>query len=128
MRVLIWIAAGGSLGAVARFLMARTVYRFTGAYFPWGTLAVNVLGCFIIGFLFELFERTALSPEVKSFCTIGFLGAFTTFSTYSLETINLFRDGEFRLGAMNVALSNIVGIVAAVLGIMIARILLKYYK
>lgn len=128
MKILACIAFGGSLGAVARFMAARAVYRFTGTFFPWGTLVVNVLGCLVIGFLYDLFERTTLSPEMKSFCTIGFLGAFTTFSTYSIETLNLFRDGEFKLGAANMIASNVLGIIAAIFGLMASRVLFRYFK
>jgi len=95
--------------------------------FPWGTLAVNFIGLFIIGFLFELFERIVVPTEIRSFLTIGFLGALTTFSTYGIETLNLLRDGEYGLGLLNVVLSNFVGIGLAVVGIVVARVVFRVF-
>lgn len=128
MKKLLFIALGGSMGALGRYGLARFVYRFTGVVFPWGTLTVNMLGCFIIGFCYDLFDRSLLSAEIKSMVTIGFLGAFTTFSTYSLETVNLFRDGEIRLGVGNMLISNILGIIAVVLGFITSRLILRAFK
>jgi len=125
---LFFIAIGGGIGALGRYAVSRYVYRLTGTLFPWGTMAVNVMGCFLIGFFFDVFDRSVLSSETKSLITIGFLGAFTTFSTYSLETLNLFKDGEIRLGAVNIVLSNILGIAAVVLGIIASRVLVKLLK
>lgn len=119
------IALGGSLGAVARYGLATWIYQQTGTSFPWGTLIINVTGSFAIGFLAELFETTLAPAGWRSFLTIGFLGAYTTFSTFSLETFNLLRDGEIRLAAANILVSTIVGLAAVVLGIYGFRIITR---
>ena len=83
------IAGGGALGALGRFWVSTGVYRLLGRDFPWGTLAVNTLGSFLMGLLFVLFvERLAAAPEVRAALLVGFLGAFTTFSTFSMETLS----------------------------------------
>jgi CrcB protein len=128
MKLILSIAAGGSLGAVGRFMVARALNRFTGTLFPWGTLTVNIIGSLLIGFFFEFFDRSTISPENRALITIGFLGSFTTFSTYSLESVNLVKNGEFRLAAANVAANNIVGILAVIAGIMASRVLFKFMK
>ena len=125
MQHILLIALGGSLGAVARYGLATWIYGQTGTSFPWGTLIINVTGSFAIGFLVELFETTLAPAEWRSFLTIGFLGAYTTFSTFSLESFNLLRDGELRLAAANILLSVIAGLIAVVLGIYAFRLLTK---
>lgn len=116
------IAGGGALGALARFWMAGEVYRLLGRDFPWGTLVVNVLGSFLIGFLIVLFlERSAAGPEVRSAVIVGFLGAFTTFSTFSLETLNLIEAGELARALINVAGSVAACLTACWLGLALGR-------
>jgi len=122
MKNMLFIAAGGALGALARVGFSKLVHRLVNDVFPWGTLAVNLSGCFLIGFFFELFEHSLIPSSLRSLITIGFLGAYTTFSTYSLETVSLLREGELRLCLTNVLLSNILGIGMALLGIAAARI------
>jgi CrcB protein len=126
MQQILLIALGGSLGAVARYGLSTLVYQLTSESFPWGTLVVNVSGSFLIGALVELFDSVLIAPPWRNFLTIGFVGAYTTFSTYSLETINLLRDAEFRLAAINVVASNIAGLLFAVLGIYSSRLLVKF--
>ena len=110
MKNIIAIALGGSLGAVSRYLLSKYVSGYFGAIFPWGTLAVNLIGSLLIGFLFGLAEKTIIPASIRTFVMIGFIGAFTTFSTYVLESVNLFRDGEIKLGLLNIGISNILGI------------------
>ena len=89
------LAAGGILGTFARYFLSGAVYRVWGASFPFGTLVVNLVGCFAIGFLAVLAEeKFLLGPAARVFLMIGFCGAFTTFSTFILETANLTKDGE----------------------------------
>ncbi len=108
---IIVVAFGGSLGAVMRWGLSTITYRYAaGGFFPWGTLAVNLSGSFLIGFLWEAMERTAASQNFKAFVFIGLLGAFTTFSTYSIENFNLIRDGEVKSAAINIVASNVLGI------------------
>ena len=106
------IAAGGALGAVARYGLSPWVQSITSATFPWGTLCVNTVGSLLIGVFLGISELTPVSPAIRLLFAIGFLGAFTTFSTYSMETLNLFRDKEAMLGFMNIGLNNLLSLLA----------------
>ena len=118
------IASGGAVGAVARFFVSTGVYRLLGRDFPWGTLAVNVFGSFGMGLLFVLLlERSLIGPEVRAAILVGFLGSFTTFSTFSLETLTLVEQGETLRALMNVAASLLLCVVACWAGIIAARAL-----
>ncbi len=122
MRHLLAIAAGGAVGASLRWLLAGAVQRATGGSFPWGTFAVNALGSFLLGFLFVyLIERSTIGELWRLAITIGFLGAFTTFSTYSLESIRLMQQGVFVLAAANVLGQVFVCLVLSWLGVQLAR-------
>lgn len=122
------VAAGGSLGALARLAVSRWTQARTGGLFPWGTLAVNLTGCFGAGLLFGLFEDSVVSPSLRAFLLIGFLGAFTTFSTYSVETLNLLRDGEIRFAVFNTLLNNVIGLALTLAGWWSARIVLRFLR
>jgi CrcB protein len=103
---LIAIAAGGALGSLARYALSNAVYAFLGRGFPWGTLAVNLLGSFLMGILFVLsIERLSWAPEWRGAILIGFLGAFTTFSTFSIETLNLLEEGAMLAAFLNMVIS-----------------------
>lgn len=116
------IAAGGALGALMRFWVANAVYALLGRGFPWGTLAVNVIGSLIMGFLYVLLlERLASAPEWRAFLLVGLLGAFTTFSTFSLETLNLMQQALYARALANVLLSVLACVAAAWLGVLMAR-------
>lgn len=118
------IAGGGAIGAVARFLVSTGVYRLLGRDFPWGTLAVNVLGSFAMGLLFMLLlERTLVAPEARAAILVGFLGSFTTFSTFSLETLTLVEQGDLLRGMLNVVASVVLCVAACWAGILAARAL-----
>jgi len=100
------IAAGGALGAVMRFVASNAVYAWLGRGFPYGTLSVNLIGSFLIGIAFILLtEKLTMASEVRAFILIGFLGAFTTFSTFSLETLALLQQGFFIKSMLNILLS-----------------------
>lgn len=119
---LLAIAGGGALGALARFFVATGIYRLLGRDFPWGTLSVNVLGSFAMGLLFVLLlERSLLAAELRAAILIGFLGSFTTFSTFSLETLTLVEQGEMLRALANVTVSVVVCIAACWAGIVAAR-------
>jgi fluoride exporter len=121
---LLAIAGGGALGALARFFMSNGVYRLLGRDFPWGTLSVNVLGSFAMGLLFVLLlERSLVGPDVRAALLIGFLGSFTTFSTFSLETLTLVEQGEMLRALLNVGVSVVLCIGACWAGIIAARAL-----
>ncbi len=113
---------GGGLGATARYWLQGIVHRFTGSEFPYGTLTVNVLGCLCIGVFMSVFEeRFVVSPALRVFLTIGILGGFTTFSSFSFETLALLRDGEIMLGFANVALSVVTCLGATWCGLVIGK-------
>ncbi|MDX8403562.1 MAG: fluoride efflux transporter CrcB [Mariprofundaceae bacterium] len=121
-RQLVAVAIGGASGAVLRWLTAGAVQRWTGGSFPWGTFAVNALGSFLLGFLFVwLIERSTASELVRLALTVGMLGAFTTFSTYSLESIRLLQEGAYGLAAGNVIGQVAVCLLLTWLGIQLAR-------
>ncbi len=106
------IALGGAVGALLRFWTSGAVYSVTGKQFPWGTLTVNVLGSLLMGILATLVvERVIVSPEMKNALLIGFLGAFTTFSTFSLDSLNLFYQGH----AFKAVLYAVVSVTACIL-------------
>ena len=106
MSQLLFIAAGGALGAVMRFMVSNAVYSVAGRDFPYGTLAVNVLGSLLMGALYVLLvERLTDAIEWRAFLLIGVLGAFTTFSTFSMETVALLEGGEPFRALMNILLS-----------------------
>ena len=106
------IAAGGALGAVARYGLSPLVQNVTPGTFPLGTLCVNAVGSLLIGVFLAVSELTPVSPAVRLLFAVGFLGAFTTFSTYSMETLKLFRDKEAMLGLMNIGLNNSISLLA----------------
>ncbi len=111
-RVLVFVGIGGFIGSVLRYAASGYVQQVTGSStYSYGTIAVNVIGCFIIGFLSQLVESTGLlGPEARALLIPGFLGGFTTFSTFSNETLNLFRDGETPLAFANVAAHILLGL------------------
>lgn len=120
MRLLLLVALGGSLGSAARYLVSLALQRTTASAIPFGTLVVNVLGCFLIGLASEC-ETIKLAHEVRTFLTPGFLGGFTTFSTFSYETLALADAGSHHLALLNAALNLIMGLGAARLGRMVAK-------
>lgn len=100
--------AGGSLGAATRYGVGLLTARLWGSHFPWGTLTVNLAGCFLIGLIFALAERVRLlSPDMRLFLITGYLGALTTFSSFSLETVNAGRAGMTLLPLTNILINNI---------------------
>ncbi len=115
------IAAGGALGAVARYGLSGWLQERAG-FFPWGTLAVNVLGSFLLGLTFRYLEATALPAEWRQGATIGFLGAFTTFSTFSYEAVALVQDGDWGRAGAYVGGSVLLGLAAVVAGLGMASL------
>ncbi len=107
------VALGGALGAACRYALSGLAYRIIGVGFPWGTLVVNVSGCFFFGFLWSrAVERGAMGPEARALLLTGFAGALTTFSTYAHETIAQIRDGDTGAAFCNLLANNGGGLVA----------------
>jgi len=122
MNNLLAIAIGGSLGAVMRYLTSTSVHRVFGAEFPYGTLTVNVVGSLLMGFIsILLLERFMLADYWRAIIIIGFLGAFTTFSTFSMETFNLIQTGEMAKAFLNMFISIMLCLVATWLGVIAGR-------
>lgn len=112
------VAAGGAIGAVARFGLAGWAASRLPNTFPYGTLAVNVLGCLVLGLFYPIsLQATLLSPAARSFVSVGLLGAFTTYSTFALEAWILFREGSFRMGALYVLVTLAACLLATGLGL-----------
>lgn len=113
------IAIGSALGGMSRYGASRAIAIWMGETFPWGTLAVNIVGSFIIGFFAAISgpeSRLIVSPDLRQFVMIGFCGGFTTFSSFSLQTLELIRNGDIYEASANIALSVITCIVAVVFG------------
>ena len=122
--VLVMIAVGGALGAVARYSLSGWVQGLLSTSFPLGTMAVNVLGSFLLGLLFYLLEGLAVSAEVRSLLTIGFLGAFTTFSTFSYEALVLVQGGEWARGSLYIGGSVLLGLMGVLGGLFLGSFIL----
>ena len=118
--LLLAVGTGGFLGAISRFLLSTGVQRLTGSTFPYGTLTVNVVGSFMIGFLFFYFEQT-IAPNQKALLMTGFLGALTTFSTFSLETVLMFQNGLYLKAFGNVSVNALLCVTATMVGMMMFR-------
>lgn len=124
MTKLLLVAAGGALGALCRYGLSGFVHRFLPADYPFGTTAVNVLGCFLFGLVWVLAdERYFIRAEVRIFLLVGFLGAFTTFSTYIFETGQLLRDFQWLYAALNLTGQIVLGFLALALGMAAGKFL-----
>ena len=125
MKLIVLLGVAGALGALSRYALGGVVQRWTGASFPYGTLVINVLGCLIIGYFMQFALTTdIISPDIRTLVTIGFLGAFTTFSTFSYETTKLLEDGQFVSVILNIAANVGLGLAATLLGTLLARMTL----
>ncbi len=117
------VAVGGSLGAVARYLLSLWAAERFGAGFPYGTLIANVAGCFVIGaFMTLATDRFIVSPYWRLLVTVGFIGGLTTFSSFSYETFKLLEDAQVTSAAGNILLNLVLGFSATWLGIVIAKL------
>ena len=119
---LLWLAVAGAIGTLSRYALAGFVQRLAGGVFPWGTLAVNGLGCFVFGVIWAMAgERLALGPELRTIVLVGFLGAFTTFSALISESGLLAMDSEWLWATANLLVQNVLGIVTFFLGLLLGR-------
>jgi len=119
MLMYLWVAIGGAVGSVGRFWLSGFIANRFGSTFPWGTIIVNITGCFVIGLFGTLTStegRWLVSPAARTFVMIGICGGYTTFSSFSIQTLNLANDGEWLYAGMNVLLSVVLCLVAVWLG------------
>ena len=128
MNQLIAVALGGAFGAVVRFLVSTGLYQWLGRGFPYGTLVVNVVGSFLIGLLTEalILQRVAITLEYRAAILVGFIGAFTTFSTFSLETLYLIEQGSLTKAGLNIVVSVLGCLLAVWIGLLCGRSLFLY--
>jgi len=114
----VMVGIGGFLGAIARFWLGGYVGDRMGSRFPWGTFIINCSGSFVVGFIITLLaERTHWSPNWRYLIPVGFVGAYTTFSTFEYETLRAMQDGNFVIAALNIVLSVVLGFVAVWMGV-----------
>ena len=124
MQKLLWLSLAGAMGALTRYGLAGFVHRVNGMSFPAGTLVVNVSGCFLAGLLWALFENCwIISGEIRLIVMVGFIGAFTTFSAFILETGELLRSAEWLFAAVNIFIQNGIGLAALYTGATLGRLL-----
>jgi len=122
LKTIVFIAVAGAFGAVSRYGTALGVYSIFGRNFPYGTLFVNVAGSFLMGILsIMLLDRFNVGPEWRAAILVGFLGSFTTFSTFSIETLNMLEQGDFSRALLNMALSLSLCIMAVWFGVSVGR-------
>lgn len=122
MLTILWLALAGAVGTLARYGVQRLCLLWPGPGFPWGTLAANALGCFLFGWIAtRASERLTLSPELSLVLLTGFLGAFTTFSTFAFETGDYLRTGAYGLAAANLLLNQALGLGLFFAGIFVGR-------
>jgi CrcB protein len=122
---LLLVAAGGAIGSVGRYSLAFAVARFTGTGFPWGTVLINILGSFVIGWFAELtaaYGRYPAADATRAFVMAGICGGFTTFSAFSLQTIDLLRAGQIGRAGANVVGSVVLCLLATALGMRLAQL------
>ncbi len=125
---LIMLLSGGAIGTVLRYLVSGYSHRIFETTFPLGTLVVNLVGSFLIGLTWGLTESQNFSPNLKAFIFIGIFGGFTTFSSFSLETLELIRSGAAGLGILNILLSNILGLGLVFLGLISGKAIVQLIK
>jgi len=123
MKIIALIGIGSFIGGVFRYLLSQSVQsKFLSAY-PFGTLTVNIIGCLAIGIVFGLSEKFNFSPEWRLFLATGICGGFTTFSTFSFETMAMLRDGQYLYSFLYIGSSVFVGLIAVYLGILLLKLL-----
>ena len=123
LRELGWLALAGAAGTLCRYGLSSLVMKAAGGRFPWATLAVNVVGCFLFGLVWSLAaEKTLLGDQTRLIVLAGFTGAFTTFSTFAFETSAMVQSGQWMLALVYVVLQNVLGLLCVFAGFYAARL------
>ncbi|MDR2344312.1 MAG: fluoride efflux transporter CrcB [Spirochaetaceae bacterium] len=120
----LFVVLGGGIGALLRYMSVEFIKKLFGTPFPLGTFTVNLIGSLLIGFLFAVFEARLLPDQFRLFAITGFLGGYTTFSSYSLETARYLLNGDTRLALANMLLSNLLCLALTLAGMKLAKMLL----
>jgi CrcB protein len=123
MRTLLLIGLGGFIGSIFRYLLSQFIQTRVLSTFPFGTLGVNLLGCFVIGLVFALSERINMNPDWRLFLATGICGGFTTFSAFSNETFELLRNGQLTYASVNIIASVLLGVLATFIGYSILKLI-----
>ena len=122
MKRLLFIAIAGAAGSLARYGLSSGVQKMAGGTYPWGTFAVNMIGCFLFGYVWSLdVTREAISSETRAILLIGFMGAFTTFSSFAYDNFALIRDNQWVPALINIAAQNVIGVAALWAGVELAK-------
>lgn len=121
MKIILLVGLGSFMGGISRYFLSVYITNRFISVFPFGTMAVNIIGCFVIGFVYGIAEKGHLNPEWRLFLATGMLGGFTTFSSFSHETITLFREEQYLFAFANVGFSIILGLAATLAGILIVK-------
>jgi len=119
----IYVVIGGGIGALSRYFTSQFVNNLYNKTFSFGTVFVNCIGALLIGFLINIFDMFAINPRWKLLIITGFLGGYTTFSAYSLETVNYFLSGNIKYGILNILLNNVLCILFVLLGIWLNKLI-----
>ncbi|HNX58998.1 MAG TPA: fluoride efflux transporter CrcB [Spirochaetota bacterium] len=119
------VLAGSAAGGLSRYLLSRGISVVSSGVFPVGTMVINLTGCFIIGFLSGVIEYKVVPPNLRLFLQTGFLGGYTTFSTFGLETFSLMKSGEMSLALVNVVVSAVIGVALVFAGYMVSQVILR---
>lgn len=121
-KMILLVGAGGAAGSIARFLFQQLITHYYSSSFPWGTLVVNIVGCFIIGVVYAFSEKgNLLSPEMRLLLATGFCGGFTTFSSFAYDNVSLLRDGELLYTFLYIGGSVLIGLLAAYAGVFLVK-------
>ncbi len=123
MKIILAIGIGSCLGGISRYLISLFIQNKFLSTFPYGTLSVNIIGCLLIGLVFGISEKTMIAVEWRMFLVTGLLGGFTTFSSFSNETVGLIRDGQYWPAFMYVSFSVVIGLLATFAGISLIKLL-----